>query len=272
MLARLLPRPLFRKLLLNRLRFDDSKLADVEIYIAESKPDIEAALALTHAVYVAQGKIKPCAGGLYLTAHNALPSTIVFVAKTGGRVIATCSLVPDSPRGLPLDVLQRPALDELRAAGLRLCESSGAVCDMEYRGTGLAFYLYRSMVHAARRAKFDRIVLSAQPKGLKIYEQLLACEQLGKPAHHPSFNNAKPSGALQCDLRICEGRTYERYHGLAPYERTPHFIMYGKHVPQIRLPADLSISPERAAASAALLLADQRRPDARIQPACTASP
>lgn len=33
----------------------------------------------------------------------------------------------------------------------------------------------------------------------------------------------------------------------------PQVIIFGKHVPQIRLPESLSVSPERAAASAALL-------------------
>lgn len=235
------------------MRFDEEKLRGVEIYAAESRSDVEAALALTHAVYAVSGMIKPSPRNVHVTAHNAQPGTIIFVAKAAGRVVATTALVPDSARGLPLDALQRPALDEMRAGGLALCEATSTACDPEYRGSGIIFYLYRIMLHTALRAKFDRLVLSAQRKGLPIYEQLLTCERFSALAPHPALDKRKPCAALQLDLPLYEGRVYERFYGLAPYERTPHFVFFGKDVPQIRMPADLSVSAERAAASAALL-------------------
>ncbi|HEU4406205.1 MAG TPA: hypothetical protein VFS43_13150 [Polyangiaceae bacterium] len=255
LLFRVLPRNAQRKLLLRYIRFNEEKLRDVKIYVAESRADVRAALTLVHDVYSAKGKIKTNAARLHVTKHNALPSTLIFIAKKGDRVIGTTSLVQDSPIGLPIDSMQRKGLDELRAQNLLLCEAVSTVCDEEYRGTGLIFYLYRAMMHTALRANFDRMVMSAQPKGMLIYEELLCCERFGELAYHPSFTNAQPSGALQLNLKTCEGRGYERFDGLAPYERTPHYIFYGKKVPQIELPEDLTVSAERLEASAALIKA-----------------
>lgn len=253
LLFRVLPRNAQRKLLLRYVRFNEEKLRDVRIYMAESRADVRAALGLVHEVYAAKGKIKPNAAKLHVTKHNALPSTLIFIAKKGDRVVGTTSLVQDSPIGLPLDLMHRKSVDEMRAQNLSLCEAVSTVCDEEYRGTGLIFYLYRAMLHTAARANFDRMLMSAQPKGMLIYEELMVCERFGELAHHPSFNNDHPSGALQLNLKTCEGRAYERFDGLAPYERTPHHIFFGKKVPQIELPEDTSVSPERLEASAALI-------------------
>ena len=254
LLFRVLPRNAQRKLLLRYVRFDAEKLDGVRVYVAETKADVQAGSRLVHDIYVGKGKIPANRQRLHVTKHNALPSTIMFIAKKGDRVIGTTSLVQDSPLGLPLDTTHRTELDQLRAQGLSMYEVVGTACDDEYRGTGLVFYLYRAMVQAAIRANIDRVVISALAKGMLIYEELLVCDRIGEMRPHPAFSNAL-SGALELKVKTCEGRVLERFNGLARYERTPHYFFFGKDVPQIQLPDDFTVSAERLEASAALVRA-----------------
>ncbi len=255
LMYQMLPGSIQRRAALRSVHVDEEKLRDVRIHLAESQEDVRAALRLVRGAYSSMGKIAPGVAELHVTKHNALPSTLIIVAKRGDRVVGTTSLVRDSPLGLPLDFMPGSKLDEMRTRGLSLCESTDPVCTEEFRGSGLVLYLVRAMVHAALRADVDRLVTAAPPRSALIFEQLLAGERLGEPAVHPMVHDQKPLAAVQLDLRTCEGRIYERFYELAPYERTPHFLFFTKKTPQIELPDELSISATRRAASAALIRA-----------------
>lgn len=254
LLYRILPRIAQRKLLLRYIRFDEAKLANVRVHLAETTPDVKAAMGLLHEIYTGRGIIKPNKARLHVTKHNALPSTMVFVAKKNDQVIATLSLARDTPIGLPIETTHRPEVDSLRAQGMQIAEVVGTACDEEYRGSGLVFYLYRIMLHSALRSGLDYIVMRSQPKGALLYEELMACDQLGEMRPDPTLNN-KAFIALALNIKTCEGRFYERFAELAAHESTPHYFFFKKPLPQVEMPEDYSISAARLEASAALVRA-----------------
>ncbi|WP_432947719.1 N-acyl amino acid synthase FeeM domain-containing protein [Kribbella sp. CA-253562] len=265
LMFRTLPRRTQRKLLLRHVRVDEQRLQNVEIYPTERREDVKAALSLVYEVYAAKGKVGPNPARLHVTKHNAQPASVIFAARQADQLGGTIALIPDSPLGLPIDCVQRAYMDELRARGLKICEISGLACSSDLRGSGLALYLYRAAVHAAIQESFDVVVITSQPKGALIYSELLVCESFGAPAHHTSFNDRHPSTALRLDLRTCEGRLYERFDGLTDYQRSPHYLFYGKEVPQIRLPRRFSVTSERIDASADLIHA-RPEPFQRLTP------
>jgi hypothetical protein len=253
LMFRVLPSRARRELLLRKVRIDERQLEEIQIYPAQDCSDVKSALSLIHETYAGQGKIQPNPVRLHVTKHNAQPASLIFVARRSDRVVGTMSLVPDSPLGLPADSMQRERLDSLRAQGLKICEIGGAVCDLALRGSGLAIYLYRAVFQAAMRAGFDLVVMSAQPKGALVLQTLLVCQKLGWPTYNGSFSDRHPSTVLGVDLRTCRDQIYERFGRLRDREHSPHHILFGKEVPQIQLPASFCPTPERVAASAALI-------------------
>lgn len=249
-----LPRDVQRRLLLRYVRFDEQKLAALRVHLAETPADVRGAVRLLHEVYSRCGIIRPNTAGLHVTKYNALPTTMIFVAKEGSRVVGTLSMVLDTPLGLPMDSTHRPELDALRGQGLRLAEVVGTACSEDYRGSGLVFYLYRTMVHAALRANLDRVVMRASRKGALLYQELMVCEVLGQLRPDPLLNN-KAFAALALDLRSCERRGFHRFNGLAPYVTTPHYYFFGRELPQLEIPLTFEVSPQRVAASLSLVTA-----------------
>src|SRR5260370_16685185 len=75
-----------------------------------------------------------------------MPSTAVFVARAGGAVVATVSLITDSALRLPCDALWGADLAAFRATGRRLAEVSALAVSEAWRGPGLA--MMRSLVRA----------------------------------------------------------------------------------------------------------------------------
>jgi hypothetical protein len=258
-LLRILPRNAQRKLLLRHVRFEREKLEGLRIFMAESLPDLRGAMKLVHDVYASKGIIKQQRGGLHITKHNVLPSSMVFVAKevASGRIVGTTTLLRDEPMlGLPMDATHRQELDGLRAGDQSFAEFVSTACDDEYRGTGLIFYLYRLAMHASISAGMRTMVMRVHPKAVPLYEELLVCERLGDVRNDPALNG-KPAAGLRVDLVTGPGRMLERF-GTKATERNPYHIFFGDPMARIDVPVDFVTSPERLAASAALV---KSRPD-----------
>jgi hypothetical protein len=253
LMFRILPSRARRELVLRNLRIDERQLEQIQIRPAEGCSDVKAALSFVYETYAGQGKIRPNPARLHVTKHNAQPASTIFVAQHADRVVGTTNLVPDSPLGLPADGLQSELLDRLRAQGLKICEIGGAACDIALRGSGLALYLYRAAFQAAVRAGFDRVVMSVQPKGALVLQALMVCQRVGWPTYNKTFSDRHPSTVLSIDLRTCEGQLSERFRGHRGYQYSPHDILFGKELPQIQLPESSCPTPERVAASAALI-------------------
>lgn len=118
-------------------------VGDVEYTMASSREDVERAAALVYQEYLRHGYILPqyYRSGLRLTLHNALPGTTTFVARHQHAIVASVTLIPDSPLGLPMDTAYQADVDRLRQAGRRICEIGQLAVNAELFGSKL-FSLY----------------------------------------------------------------------------------------------------------------------------------
>jgi hypothetical protein len=92
----------------------------------EAFKDFEEALRLVHGVYVKKKYISATPSSLHLSLFQLLPRSRSFIAKEAGQVVATISVVFDSPLGLPIDRLYPEAMAELRQAALLADEESAS--------------------------------------------------------------------------------------------------------------------------------------------------
>src|SRR5262245_15291207 len=103
---------------------------------------LDQAFRLQHDQYVARGYMDPHPSGWRLSLYNALPKTRVFVARTrDGEVVATMTLIADSPLGLPMDEIYADELRRLRDDGRDLAEVSGLAIAPSYNLSGVPIFL-----------------------------------------------------------------------------------------------------------------------------------
>ena len=107
-----------------------SKNKEIIYRIARTKEELEQAFSLVYKEYASRGYIpKHYKSKLRLSLYNALPSTATFVAKQGRKVVATVTLIPDSPIGIPMDKIYKKEVDSLRKKGRRVAEVSQLAID-----------------------------------------------------------------------------------------------------------------------------------------------
>jgi hypothetical protein len=94
---------------------------DSEIRVANTRELREKAWGLVHDAYVSKGYMEPCATKMRLLLHDALPEATTFLTekRPSGQAVATLTIIPDGPLGLPMDGIYGRELAALRAAGRR---------------------------------------------------------------------------------------------------------------------------------------------------------
>ena len=90
---------------------------DLVIRPALSRAELESAYELVYQNYRPRDYMSPHPSCLRLTIFNAFPTTLTFVGVIYGEVIATVSLIPDTPIGLPMDEIYHDEVQLLRDAG-----------------------------------------------------------------------------------------------------------------------------------------------------------
>lgn len=172
------------------------------IELATTRAELEAASRLVHDRYVERGYMKPHPTGTRVTSHQALLSTRVFVARQGGRVVATVSIVEDSPHGLPCDALYRPELAAMRVRGERLVEVSALAVaeDAGREGSQTVRSLIEAVAAYAMHTRLDALVITVNPRHAAFYERGLGFERFGPVRSYDAVGGA-PAVPLRLDLR-----------------------------------------------------------------------
>src|SRR5215475_6932109 len=78
-------------------------VATLNFGLAVTASEFDGAFRLLHDQYLWRGYMAAASSGRRLSLHNLLPSTKVFVARSGDAVVATVTVVEDSRLGLPID-------------------------------------------------------------------------------------------------------------------------------------------------------------------------
>jgi hypothetical protein len=185
--------------------FEEDQFADaLDFGLATDRDTLEQAFRLLHDQYVAQGYMDPHPSGLRLGIHNALPSTRVFVARSGRRVVGTMMLIVDSPLGLPMDEIYADDLRAFRDERRELTEASGLALDPDCHRSGVAVLLRiirMITLYAAEVLRSNDICIAVNPRHAAFYRKAFYFRDIGGLKHYGKVNGA-PALALRldCDL------------------------------------------------------------------------
>lgn len=199
---------LYRKL----IRVPSALPAGLIFKIAETREELEAALALLHNSYVEVGLMKAHPSGLRVTPYHMLPSSTTLVGKVNDEVVATVTIIRDSQMGLPSDVFVD--LDKLRQGGDRIAEISALAIKRGYRGQLLLHlmkFLYESCV---KYLGINHLVatLTTDSGSHQLYEAILFFEPVqARVETNYAFSNFRPVIAEHLNLDLAFGK-FEKFY------------------------------------------------------------
>ena len=175
----------------------------IDTGLAITRAELDAASRLVHRCYVDRGYALPSADGRHVSPYLAMPSTAVFVARAGGDVVATVSLLEDSELHLPCDDLYAAELGALRRAKLRVAEVSALAISENHRGVTL--HAMSSLIHVVGvygrdLAHLDYLCIAVHPRHASFYEKRLHFRRFGGLKAYGAVNGA-PAVGLLLDLR-----------------------------------------------------------------------
>jgi hypothetical protein len=163
----------------------------------------DEAFRLVHEQYMWRGFMTAAhASGRRVNLRHALPTTRMFVAQDGTRVVGTATVFQDSPLGLPMDEVFADQLAAMRQRGRRIAEVSALAMDGDRRAYGLPALMQMLrlvLVYAASVAHLDDLCLVVRPQHAQFYKQLGACRVMGEPRDYDKVN-LPGAVALHIDL------------------------------------------------------------------------
>jgi hypothetical protein len=222
--------------------FQNDPLADgLDFGLATDCRTLEQAFRLQHDQYVAQGYMDAHPSGWRLSLHNALSATRVFVARAGGRVVGTMTLIADSPLGLPMDEIYTDELRRLRDAGRHLAEVSALAIDPEYQASGVPILLrlIRMLAIYAAQTESD-LCIAVNPHHAAFYRKALHFQDIGGLKQYGKVNGA-PAIALRLDLALARSLMSELRDGHPMISEVHTFLFHPANVEAVmtRLAKDL---------------------------------
>lgn len=203
--------PLLRCLYLRGMRFKRDELEGLTFRVADSLDDKEAAFQLVHEMYVRRGIISRSECDSRLSVFHLLPTTTIFIAKSGDQVIGTVSLIEDSPLGVPMEETHPREILTLRLAGWRFAEVGALAVTAGLRGKGVPLMLYNIMFRWARQYRLIRnLALAVHPRIARFFEIIFLAERLGPVRTYAKLNDAL-SSPLSIELLTAPVRFRELY-------------------------------------------------------------
>ena len=177
-----------------------------EIEMATTRQDRRQAACLVGRVYQTEGylpsplpakrqdtdAVGPEAQPFYSFQH-LLPEATVFVAKEGGQVVGTLSVILDSPAGLPLEALYSAEVAGLRGAGRRVSEICSLAIDphREKNTSWLFLNLFKQatayLVHCTTATD---VLVTLKPSHQGFYASRMGFKPFGSWKQDARFGNA----------------------------------------------------------------------------------
>jgi hypothetical protein len=204
---------------------------DALVRPAQSREEFEQAFRLVYQSYLDRGYIEESPQQIRLSVFNAFPTSVTLVSVVRETVVATVSLVKDTPVGLPMDEIYHNEVQQLRNAGRRLIEVT-MLADRRrelHRALTMVLELMKRVFdYAALVANANDLCITINPRHETYYESFLLFEPLGGLKAYPSVRN-NPALAKRLDLdhvrEKCDGNQelIERFFT----DRTPLNVLEG---------------------------------------------
>ncbi len=180
----------------------------MRVRIAQRRNDFLQAFRLLYDAYLTRGYIAPHPARIRFGPHYAYNSTRTLVVETrAGNVVGTLSVVGDSHRGLPMELVYGREVAALRSLRRRLAEATGFAIRLpgQHRSATAFFALTRFLVQYCYWCRYDDLLITVHPLQVPFYEQVLGFEVLAGCRPHPMVQGA-PGVALRLDLRTAHWR------------------------------------------------------------------
>lgn len=226
-----------------RVRIPRLANPNIVIRLAQDAEEIKAADQLVYRNYV--NRILPDdVEAFHKNRYLSSPARHVGVAVDAGRVIATLSMVEDSPLGLPSDVFRPELLRHFRRVKSRLGEMTCFATDQSVRHPmNIVMFLFKFFFeYNFYYANIDRMVASCRMRHADFYEQHLGFEKLMPAFAHPYAGNMVCQ-FVALDMLAVHVRLSGHYREDAK-DDLHRFFMVDEH-PNVRMPAHRRLSRAR---------------------------
>lgn len=161
---------------------------DVAVRPALSLAELEQAYSLVYRKYLESGYCAPHPAGMRVSKYNILPESLCVVGVLRGEVVATVTLVPDSPLGLPMESIYAREIACLRAAGRRPAEVSMLADRRRFgpRALPMLLRLLKVLFDYTRNVvKCTDLCITVHPHHEQFYARYLLFEQMGEVRKYP---------------------------------------------------------------------------------------
>ncbi len=199
--------------------------SSIEVRPAASMEELEQAFHLVYKSYLARHYITPNKAETRLSLFNAVPQAMTFVGAYEDSVVATVSLIPDTPAGLPMEAIYHPELQQLRDQNCTVSEVT-MLADrrVEIRRTLPMLLALMKLVfdYAVLMLRATDICITINPRHSDFYSRYLLFTELAGVRSYPSVRN-NPAVARRLDLTTIRERCQEHDILLRIFfqERTP---------------------------------------------------
>lgn len=209
------------------------------VLMAHNRELRQRAWHLAYEVYRRMGYEPERDSQMRIILQDVLPETRTFMIEAFPRLdsaLATLTLVPDSPLGIPMDANCNAELNGLRSTGRRICEVVKLAVNEDVaakRGfdTTFIFPLFQlGWLQAVRLGATD-LVISVVPRHARFYEDVLLFESIGAARSYGSVSGTT-GVPLRLDLTTVEAR-YAAKYGFRSGVRNLHRYFFSDKRPEI---------------------------------------
>jgi len=208
---------------------------ELTIVVANNQALREKTFRFVYDTYVSRGYHLQLGrrSGLWCTIHHLHPSTISFLAENNGQPAGTVSIIPDSPLGLPADLIFPERLSLLRNAGRRLGEVFSLAVASEIAGgvMEVTMHLYRCIhlaaVHLLQR---NEIVASIMAHHGNFYADVLLFDEVSRDSKR-SPKTGEEVRFTHINLETMAARYAQRYSQLEGKRNLHRWFFQNKEEP-----------------------------------------
>lgn len=193
-------------------------MEDVSKYtyrVARTRKELKEAFELVFKEYYKKGYIPPgYRSKMRISLYNALPDTTTFVVlNEDKRVCATCTLIPDSPLGIPMDKIYKKEVDKIRIKNRKVAEVSQLATDSQlfprkyfsmfnFDKLIFLFKLFRTVLQYSYKINLNDLCIAVNPRHQYLYK-FINFKTIGGIKYYGSVNKA-PAVALRLNLNTLE--------------------------------------------------------------------
>lgn len=195
--------------------------------IASNAKDLKEALTLVQRNFEIEGYASSASGKVRLTPYHLLPETVVIVAKIEDKIVATISVIPRTPFGVPLDSCV--SLGSFTRDKGKVVEISSLAVDPSIRGEqgevlyNLMKYMYHCNISVLRA---NTEVIGVNPKMIPLYEAILLFKNIpGTKTASYEFVNGAPVVPMYFDLNTALKAYEEAYRGYPTRQNVMAFFL-----------------------------------------------